>query len=120
MAVLQELRNDGDVGGEVVVEAGFVGEGELGGLCGGSGLADQAEGDLVDGVGIIAGFGGPRYRKNCSVVRRPFFFPLQLLSCPLHENTHQSSVVAKYRCFVDVEISLRARDARCSDLATVS
>lgn len=69
VAVLQELGNDGDVGGEVVVEAGFVGEGELGGLCGGSGLANQAEGDLVDGVGIIAGFGGPRYGKNCSVVR---------------------------------------------------
>lgn len=92
MAVLQKLGNEGDVGGEVVVEVGFVGEGEFGGLCGGSGLADQAEGDLIDGVGIIAGFGGPGYKIIAQFLEDRCFCG-SFFHCPLFMKTltnHQS------------------------------
>lgn len=53
MATLEELGNYPDQGGDVVIDGGF------GRDCG-SGFTNHAEADLVEGEGIILGFGGPK------------------------------------------------------------
>ena len=57
VAVLDKLGDDGEEGGDVVVERSFhfVPEGRLV-------FANTTELDLIGGEGVTAGFGGPRSR----------------------------------------------------------
>ena len=51
-AILDQLSDDGDVGGEIVVDGRVA-------LDGGARFANQAEDDGVDGEGVVGGFGRP-------------------------------------------------------------
>lgn len=73
VAVLDELGDDGEEGGDVVVERSFRFVPERRFV-----FADTTELDLVGGVGVIAGFGGPRYPK--SFICQKTVFPPLLLS----------------------------------------
>lgn len=50
--VLHQLGDDGDVGGEIIVDGRVARDGL-------AGFADQTEDDGVDGKGVVGGFGGP-------------------------------------------------------------
>ena len=80
VAVLDELGDDGEEGGDVVVERSvrFVPERR-------AVFANTTELDLVGGKGVIAGFGGPRSRSSL-ICQKTVSNP-----CPSHSSGNKTS-----------------------------